>query len=213
MSTPDRKKARKRDAAGPEPGPPSVGRNIRLLRAQRGLSLEKLSAQSRVSKAMLSQIEGDKVNPTVATVWKIARGLDVDFNALFKGESESIPRLEVHRREDTTKLAAPEKGVVIKVLSPVSMAEDLELYLLSLAPDSRLVSEPHFSGTEEFLTVLRGEVAVSVPGKELVLRAGDLARYDGDVRHVIENRKRAQAELYLVVCFNRGQGRAGGGGK
>ena len=53
--------------------PPMIGKNIQRIRNSRKLTLNVLSERSGVSKAMLSQIESDKVNPTVATVWKIAQ--------------------------------------------------------------------------------------------------------------------------------------------
>ena len=62
--------------------PPLIGKNIQKLRKARGLTLDVLSERSGVSKAMLSQIEQEKANPTVATVWKIAQGLDAEINSL-----------------------------------------------------------------------------------------------------------------------------------
>ncbi len=54
--------------------PPQIGSNIQRIRKEQGLTLEVLAERSGVSKAMLSQIESDKVNPTVLTIWKIALG-------------------------------------------------------------------------------------------------------------------------------------------
>lgn len=68
--------------------PPMIGKNIQRIRSARKLTLNVLSERSGVSKAMLSQIESDKVNPTVATVWKIARGLNVELNDLLEADDE-----------------------------------------------------------------------------------------------------------------------------
>ena len=70
--------------------PPMIGKNIQRLRNARNLTLNVLSERSGVSKAMLSQIESDKVNPTIATVWKIARGLGVDLQDLL--DANGTPR-------------------------------------------------------------------------------------------------------------------------
>src|SRR5262245_47190505 len=61
---------------------PVVGANLRRLRVQRGLSLEKLAQSSGVSRAMLGQIELGRSAPTINVLWKIARALDVTFSAL-----------------------------------------------------------------------------------------------------------------------------------
>jgi transcriptional regulator with XRE-family HTH domain len=70
---------------GPEVGTdlaPVVGHNLRELRMKRGLSLEKLSQKSGVSRAMLGQIELGQSAPTINVLWKVARALDVTFSTL-----------------------------------------------------------------------------------------------------------------------------------
>jgi len=77
---------------GPEeqqaPGPRShdlaaaVGENLRKLRVRRGLSLERFSRASGVSRAMLSQIELGKSTPSISVLWKISNALAVPFSAL-----------------------------------------------------------------------------------------------------------------------------------
>lgn len=52
---------------------------LKSLRQQRGWSLSRLAEETGVSKAMLGQIERNESSPTVATVWKIATGLNVAF--------------------------------------------------------------------------------------------------------------------------------------
>src|SRR5947208_16523987 len=68
-----------------------VGDNLRKLRAQRGLSLEKLAQQSGVSRAMLGQIELGQSAPTINVLWKIASGLGVTFSALITAQQRSGP--------------------------------------------------------------------------------------------------------------------------
>ena len=59
-----------------------VAERLRRLRAAGGLSLQDLARRSGVSRAMLSQIETPKTNPTIAVLWKIAHGLAVTFAQL-----------------------------------------------------------------------------------------------------------------------------------
>ena len=183
------------------PVPPSIGKNVRRERHRQQLSLDGLSVASGVSKAMLSQIECDKVNPTIATMWKIAHALKVDFNVLLKGEGDKVSKFSINRKEDITTLDTAEEGVHIKVLSPISMAEDLELYILSFNPGAVLSSIPHYPETEEYLTVLSGKVKVAAGKKTTVLNEGDVLLYQCDVEHSIENIADACSRIYLVVRF------------
>src|SRR3546814_16984089 len=51
--------------------PPKLGGEILRARKDAGLSLAELARRSGVSKSILSQIERDSTNPTIATVWRI----------------------------------------------------------------------------------------------------------------------------------------------
>src|SRR5262252_1062428 len=61
---------------------PILGANLRRLRVKRGLSLERLSKLSGVSRAMLSQVELAYSSPTINVIWRIANALGVPFGAL-----------------------------------------------------------------------------------------------------------------------------------
>lgn len=184
------------------PSPAVIGGNVKKLRQRHKLSLDELANRSGVSKGMLSQIESGKVNPTVATLWKIARAFRVDFNVLLKGKGETVRKFIACRREDLTPLDTESSGVSIRVLSPVTQADELELYLLDLKPGAKLGSEPHAPGSEEFLTVLAGEVRVTAGNRAATLHAGDVLIYQCDVEHEIANASPdAPAGVHLVVRF------------
>src|SRR5438270_12785487 len=82
-----------RTAADQEQLVPAVGANLRRLRSRRGLSLERLARRAGVSRAMLSQIELGRSAPTINSLWKVARALDVTFAALVAQRNDSTPVL------------------------------------------------------------------------------------------------------------------------
>lgn len=186
--------------------PPMIGKNIQRLRNARNLTLNVLSERSGVSKAMLSQIESDKVNPTIATVWKIARGLSVDLQDLLDANGTPKRKFHVNRSEAIKILDTAEHGVTIKVFSPLEMAGDLEIYMLYFDPKSTLASEPHFPGTEEFLTVVKGTVKVSAGENSTELHKGDFLAYHTDIEHAITNEGATQAVVSMVVRYSAIQG-------
>lgn len=185
--------------------PPMIGKNIQKLRNARNLTLNVLSERSGVSKAMLSQIESDKVNPTIATVWKIARGLSVDLQDLLDSNGTPKRKFAVNRSEAIKVLDTAEHGVTIKVFSPLEMAGDLEMYMLTFDPKSALASEPHFPGTEEFLTVHKGVVKVAAGANSTELHKGDFLAYHADIEHVIANEGTGPAVISMVVRYAPGQ--------
>lgn len=191
------------DKQQPSQQPPLIGANIRGIRKDASLTLDVLAERSGVSKAMLSQIEAEKVNPTVATVWKIAQGLNVEINRLLEGSTGPVRKFHVTTRDSITALDTDEEGLHIDVLTPIQLVEDLEMYLLTFAPGGTLRSAPHFPRTEEFLTVIRGSIHVRAGDRDADLAEGDFIRYQCDVDHAITNTARGFSVVHMVVRFQK----------
>ena len=76
-----------------------LGRTVRELRKNYGLSLADLSTQSGVAKSIISQIERNETNPTLTTIWRLAHALDVSIESVLHGAEEG-PFLEHSCGED-----------------------------------------------------------------------------------------------------------------
>ena len=61
-----------------------VGANVRRLRIAAGLSQAALSERMGVDRAYVSGLEKGERNPTVVTLWHIAKALGVKVRALFE---------------------------------------------------------------------------------------------------------------------------------
>lgn len=181
---------------------PSIGAHIQKIRKKSNMTLSTLALKSGVSAATLSQIEADKVNPTIATLWKIADGLEVDIHSLLSGMERHRRMFDVSRKDEITRLDAEEDGVHIRVLSPLEMAGDLELYTLTFKPGQKLPSEPHPPKTEEYVSIVKGKVRIIAGEKQTELSADDFIRYHADVEHTIENIGGVIAVVNMVVRFH-----------
>lgn len=182
--------------------PPPIGKNIQKFRQAKHLTLNILSERSGVSKAMLSQIESDKVNPTIATVWKIARGLNIDIHDILDVNPQ--PKRDFIKNPTSGSghvIETTENGVTIRILSPLNMVEDLEMYLIKFETHTSLPSEPHFEGTQEFLTVIKGSVNVKAGDNECTLKKGDFLMYHCDIDHTISCNANTPATIHLVVRY------------
>src|SRR5215468_7319323 len=75
----------------PAPDEPShIGPRLRAQREQLGLSLRELARRIGVSASLISQIERDKVNPSVSTLYALVRELGLGMGDLFS-TSEPAP--------------------------------------------------------------------------------------------------------------------------
>ncbi|MCF7853555.1 MAG: XRE family transcriptional regulator [Candidatus Pacebacteria bacterium] len=178
----------------------SLGARLRVARAQHKLTLEELSTMAGVSKAMLSQIEQDKVNPTVAVILKVAKALNVGIADLVDApQPHSIQ--QVIRAGDERYTFPAEDGCRIRTLTPLSLEKSLEFYRITFEPGSSLESDPHFPGTEEFLHMAKGKLEVQSEDQCEKLSVGDSIHYRADVDHTLRNVGRGTAEAYLIVRY------------
>jgi transcriptional regulator with XRE-family HTH domain len=179
--------------------PPEVGATLQRLRLARGLTLEDLSRIAGVSKSMLSQIEREKANPTIAITWRLANALGVAIGELLTAQPREIEPIRVLEAHETPTLPGVHAGYVLRILGPMELAGKYEWYELTLAPGGELASQAHDPGTGEHLTVLHGVLEVEVGAVKKKIKIGGTARYAADQNHVIRNVGKSEAKALLVV--------------
>ena len=182
--------------------PPNVGTFVRRQRRARGLTLEELADRSGVSKSMLSQIERDQTNPTLATVWRLCESLGVTIEAFF-GQDERTDSVEVLAAHATPSIRSADGGCELRILGPLDLGGQMEWYDMRARPGAELNSQPHEIGTMEHLTVLEGALVVESGGELRSLSAGETARYRADRLHAIRNEGEEPAQALLVVILGR----------
>jgi transcriptional regulator with XRE-family HTH domain len=177
-----------------------VCRRVRQLRTKRGWSLEELSSLCGVSRSMLSQIERDQANPTLAVTLRIAQAFGLSIGELVDAPTPP-PAIEVIRADDPTYHYRSDRDCRLRTLSPLHLEKDVEFYELRLNPKSELRSAAHFEGAREFLTVEKGRIRVESAEAAVELDPGDSANYRADVSHAIVNVGRGEAVVFLVVIY------------
>jgi transcriptional regulator with XRE-family HTH domain len=178
---------------------PIVGANLRRLRVKRGLSLERLSRASGVSRAMLGQIELGQSTPTINLLWKISRALEVPFSTLV---TVAASRTATVMRAKGAKLLTSSDGhFTSRALSPFNAPRNIEFYELRLAGQGAEHAEAHAPGTTENLVVASGAVDIRVGKSKHELKQGDSISFDADAPHSYENPGTEEALMYLVMTY------------
>ena len=177
-----------------------LGERVRQLRTERHWSLESLASASGVSRSMLSQVERDQANPTLAVTLRIAAAFKMSLADLLQMPTAGSS-VVVIRGADHAYHYRSDAHCRIRTLSPLNLEKDVEFYEVQLEPQGELRSSPHFQGTREFVTVQKGQVRVESAGDDETLHAGDSASYRADVAHAIVNIGKGSALVYLVVIY------------
>lgn len=185
-----------------EDAPPKVGDTLVKLRQADGLSLDALSKRAGVSKSMLSQIERNQANPTVAVVWRLANALGVPISLLVDGDQPIPASIETLPSHATPSLRSRDGHCVLRILGPIDLAGQFEWYELSVEPGGCLDSDAHEPASREHLTVLSGTVEVQSGHNVTKIKMGETARYAADRPHSIKNVGKNLATALLVVVHN-----------
>jgi len=179
-----------------------MSRRVKQMRKERGWSLDRLSAVCGVSRSMLSQIERDEANPTLAVTMRIALAFGVSLGNLVETRTRAST-IDLIRAEDRQYHYRTDSDCSVRTLSPLHLEKDVEFYEVRLQTGKQLRSAAHFQGTREFLTVEKGKIRIESAGDFEDLNRGDSANYRADVEHAISNNGRGEAVLFLVVIYPR----------
>jgi transcriptional regulator with XRE-family HTH domain len=177
-----------------------LGRTIQRLRKAYNLSLSELSEQSGVAKSIISQIERNETNPTLATVWRLSQALDMSIDR-FMAATDDEPFVEHLTRGDTPMLLSEDGKCRLTITGWIKTVEWLQWFDFVAEPGGELVSDGHQRGSVECLSVLSGELQVECGDVFETARAGETLRYRCDRRHVIRNLGSEPAHATMVCLL------------
>ena len=187
-------------------GPPVVGAKLQEMRKAQKLSLDDLSKRAGVSKSMLSEVERNQANPTVAVLWRLANALGVSLtDFLAEGTvGNSSPAITLVPSHATPVTRSVDGKCELRILGPIGLAGKVEWYELTIEPGGVLASDAHESGSSEHLSVLSGALSVQAADNRQLVRRGETARYPVDVQHAISNTGKVAAKALLIVEYLSG---------
>ncbi|QWT24530.1 helix-turn-helix domain-containing protein [Subtercola sp. PAMC28395] len=188
---------------------------MRDLRLSTGMSLRELARQANVSASFISQIENDKSQPSVATLYVLAQLLNVSVDEFFGTEngvsiSEAQPvgtSFVASGADPTTAWRPSEYANRISVEHPshrphLDMAAGVVWERLAATPEKavnfmKVTYAPGASSSDggsvqqhegyEYGYVLAGEVEITIGGEIFVLREGESLGFDSRIAHTLRN--------------------------
>jgi transcriptional regulator with XRE-family HTH domain len=177
-----------------------LGKTVQRLRKAYNLSLADLSEQSGVAKSIISQIERNETNPTLATIWRLSQALDVSIERVLQAADDG-PFLEKSSRGDTPLLVSQDGKCRLAIIGWIKTVEWLQWYDFSAEPGGVLESDAHQRGSVESLSVSEGELEIEVGGAIEHAKAGETLRYRCDRPHAIRNVSQKTASATMVCIL------------
>jgi mannose-6-phosphate isomerase-like protein (cupin superfamily) len=149
------------------------------------LTIEAVARGCGLTESFISQLERSRVNPSVASLQRIAHTLRIPLGRLF--DEAAPPTGRVVRRERRARLTYPGLRATDYLLSP-DLSGRLEVIWAEAAPGGGSGEEFYsHEGDEECIVVIRGRMAVWVDREHHVLRAGDAITLSSRLPHKWKN--------------------------
>ena len=177
----------------------AVGENIKRIRKSKKLSMERLAAESGVSRSMLGQIERGEANPSVAILGKLAKVLKVPAETLL--ENDDFQSLLLSRELDNKARRLDGGKAVLRPSFPYDEATRQETFFLDLYISGHYAPEPSVPGCVCYVTSMSGTVSLTAEGQSFRLLERDAIRFAADQPYRFENMTNATARLLLVYQY------------
>ncbi|NMS90141.1 helix-turn-helix domain-containing protein [Clostridioides difficile] len=175
-----------------------ISENLKKIRKEKHLSLDKIAQLSGVSKSMLSQIEKCEVNPTISTLKKITNGLKISFTSLMERQESDI---ELVKKSDVDHFIEDDGKYVSYPIFPFDSKRRFEIFMIEIEEGGNLDSNAELPGTQEFITVFSGEVTIKINGEDYTVCSGNSIRFKADVSHIYRNSGKGIAKMSMVVYY------------
>ena len=155
----------------------------KMIRKQKGISLQELSDKTGLSVAYLSKYENGKANITIATLKKIANELGVTIADMLTEPADS--NILVVREEERYRLVhhQTEKGVSLEEFITKGKSYHMTVVVITLAVQDSTELELSHSYSEECIFVLEGELEIDYGEQKICLGVGDSVYYDARTMH------------------------------
>ncbi|MBI9051265.1 MAG: helix-turn-helix domain-containing protein [Anaerolineaceae bacterium] len=171
-----------------------VGQRIRSLRKKRKLSVRELAEISGLSAIAISKIERDQVSPTLSSLERLARAMELKLIDFFMEELEDDVIINQHSDMDEEEV----EHVSIASLATGLRDQSLEPYILKMDPGQAINFEAIPNKSEVFVWCLKGSSAFTINQKLYEINPSDNLLFRSYASFSIHNPGEDDNEMLFV---------------
>jgi transcriptional regulator with XRE-family HTH domain len=173
-----------------------VGDNIRRLREEKGLSLDKLARLTGVSKSMLGQVERGESSPSITVLFKVAKGIKVSLDTLTTKKEEKVLKI------NKTSPEMQDDGNVRKyTLLTFDQTKKFDMYRFEIESQGKIKCNTHIKRAVEYVTVYSGGISVEINGVYHFVDRGETIVFDADLQHEYVNDSLILSEFSVMIVY------------
>lgn len=182
----------------------AIGREVRSLRHQLGMTVAELSAATGISIGMLSKIENGITSPSLTTLQSLSTALSAPVTEFFRrfeeGRSAQHVKAGDHVEIERRGTRAGHQYNLLGHVGANASGVVVEPYLITLTTESDVFPTFQHDGIE-LLYMLEGEVTYRHGDRTYHLQPGDSLFFDADAPHGPERLIRLPARFLSVIAY------------
>lgn len=179
----------------------NIGRQLKLARQKRDLTLQQVAKRTGVSAGLISKIENLRTTPSLPVLLKIMQTLNIDLSELDLTSNITGNYLLVKKGEGTKEDREDSKNLeYTHFLSSNTAHNSIRVYIVKVAGGS--YRKPISTNANELVYVLSGRLSYMIRKENVPLEEGDLLFFDGSVPHGLSNEFEESATLLKIYLLN-----------
>ena len=180
------------------------GEKLRTVRERKKLTLKDVAGKAGVSESLISQIERNKVSPSIDTLLLIADVLEIDYEYLFSDYRQKR-KVTIVRRTDRDSTSR-NKMTIQQLSAPGDNNADhaIEAFLLQIETGGEKGDREYGHSGWEFGVILKGYAQLIYGNETYNLGEGDSVSFPSDIPHLFTNKGDDLLEAIWVVSPPRG---------
>ncbi len=182
-----------------------IGKKIRQVRENKGISVEELAISSGNSVELIKNLEEGAYIPSLTPLFKIAKALDVRLGTFLDDMPHTGPFLvKAGKSEEVIHFSGSDSNLEESTLDFYSLAygkgdRHMEPFVIDIHPKSTDDYELSSHEGEEFIYVMDGEIEILYGQEKYLLYTGDSIYYDSVIPHNLHAHSESGAKILAVV--------------
>lgn len=175
-----------------------IGKKLRALRKEKGLTLNELSEQSGVAVATLSRMEHDIMAGTLESHSNICKVLGISLSDFYKDLEYDSKTVSLVKKTTRTELFVHPKKSTIEMLVGKAMDKKMMPLMIKIQKGGQTHKEENKVGMEKFLYIIEGKILAKIGREEYDLSKGDSIYFDASLAHILYNKGKSNAQAVCV---------------
>jgi transcriptional regulator with XRE-family HTH domain len=179
-----------------------IADEMKKIRKSKGLTLKQLGQKINISPGMLSRLENNQSSPPIATLAKIAQGLEVPISIFFEENGKTTDQKYIVTRNDQRRQVVRRGSDIGFIYYAFNTAKDLpliEAFIMNHPPLKKKLKLLFDHPGEEFVLVLKGSIEIVYGLETIRLAAGDAIHFDPSIPHRAQNVGKGMSECLVII--------------